>query len=378
MLILLVPMSNFAQRKWKVNAVPNTRLESNEIHISDPDSLISDDCEMRVNEALCSVQDKADVFVVVLGSIGDATPEKFASLLFDKWDIGDSITDNGVLLLLVKDSHKACFEVGNGAKDVMTEAVCGNVIRGSINPYFIKDDYENAICLGLAQVVDQFGGTLPEGFVNVQPIPTEPETKPETKPETESSTEISSESSTVDSSESSEGDFGPGFLYFVALNALFVFALIAYIKNRGKRTASEALVKGDVKDGKQQYYIDESSWSGNAWEGKGCFRAILVAGSLIIWIIVAMGVISNESSDSLSYAEVLLSFFLYLTWLCLRHNVKTLRFAKKLAKRATNPSSIYKAAYEYRLTKLTLWSAIWIGWIFLIIYKNKMKDENHR
>ena len=70
LLLMSLAVSMMAQRTWTVQTVPNTRLESNDIHVSDPDGYLSDSVEMTINTALCAIRDKADVFVVTLTSIG--------------------------------------------------------------------------------------------------------------------------------------------------------------------------------------------------------------------------------------------------------------------------------------------------------------------
>ena len=82
--------SAFSQTIWTVSSVPNTRLQSNDIHVSDPDGYLSDSVEMQINTALCAIRDKADVFVVTLNSIGSSDPKHFATALFNEWGIGDA------------------------------------------------------------------------------------------------------------------------------------------------------------------------------------------------------------------------------------------------------------------------------------------------
>lgn len=356
LLILLLPWSTFAQRKWTVNAVPNTRLESNSIHVSDPDDFISDSCEMSINTALCSIQDKADVFLVVLGSIGDATPEKFSSLLFERWGIGNAETNNGVLMLLVMDIHKFRFEVGYGAEAVLTDYVCRDITENAIIPYFRNDDYEGGLCSGVAQVVEKFGGEIPVGFVSVLPEKT-------TETPTESTDELD----------------GPAALFGLLMIGLPIAAFVVFKRNRGRDTASaETFVVGKDKNGMLHYSVVESSWSGNAWEGRGCLRALLVGASLSLWLLVASLIAPafglEEGTSAFGAFNVYVAIFLYLTWLCVRHNVKTLRFADKLAAQSGSSGSIYQAGYDYYLTKISLWSALWVGWIFMLIYKKKIKD----
>ena len=89
---MCLTVTMMGQKAWTVRTVPNTRLESNDIHVSDPDGFLSDSAEMNINTALCAIRDKADVFVVTLASIGDAEPRPFATELFNYWGIGDAET----------------------------------------------------------------------------------------------------------------------------------------------------------------------------------------------------------------------------------------------------------------------------------------------
>lgn len=80
---LMLASSGMAQAVWTVRSVPNTRLESDLIHVSDPDGILSDSCEQLINTALDAIRDQADVFIVALNSIGDADIDVFANELFN-------------------------------------------------------------------------------------------------------------------------------------------------------------------------------------------------------------------------------------------------------------------------------------------------------
>ena len=75
-----------AQKSWTLDKVPNTRLQSNYIHVSDPDGYLSDSVEMCINTALSAIRDSVDVFLVTLNSIGYEDPKDFASKLLNKWE----------------------------------------------------------------------------------------------------------------------------------------------------------------------------------------------------------------------------------------------------------------------------------------------------
>ena len=146
---MCLTVTMMAQTVWTVGTVPNTRLESNDIHVSDPDGFLSDSAEMNINTALCAIRDKADVFVVTLSSIGDAEPKHFATELFNKWGIGDAATNNGVLLLFVEDQHALEFETGYGAEETLTDAKCQRIFTNTIVPFFKAGNYESGLCAGV-------------------------------------------------------------------------------------------------------------------------------------------------------------------------------------------------------------------------------------
>lgn len=140
LLFLLLVVGAFAQQVWTIETVPNTRLQGSAIHVSDPDGYLSDSAEMIINTALCAIRDTADVFVVTLGSIGEAEPKRFATGLFNRWGIGDAGKDNGVLLLFVEDQHALEFETGYGAEETLTDAKCQQIFTHTIVPYFRAGD----------------------------------------------------------------------------------------------------------------------------------------------------------------------------------------------------------------------------------------------
>ena len=112
MLTFVAAFSAAAQKAWTIETVPNTRLQSNNIHVSDPDDYLTDVAEMHINTALCSIRDSVDVFLVCLSTIGDEDPADFRSRLFNYWGIGDKGKNNGLLMLFIEDVH--AFEIETG------------------------------------------------------------------------------------------------------------------------------------------------------------------------------------------------------------------------------------------------------------------------
>lgn len=160
-LVALLAQIAVAQTVWTIETVPNTRLQSNYIHISDPDDWISEEVESKINNVLDGIRQQADVFVVVLSAIGDEPGEIFANELFNYWGIGEASLDNGVLMLMVEDQHLLRFETGYGVEDELTDALCQKIFTEVIVPYFKKGDYNGGLYAGVCAVAGVFDA-LPE------------------------------------------------------------------------------------------------------------------------------------------------------------------------------------------------------------------------
>ncbi len=152
LVLFFVPLQ--AQQVWTVKKVPNTRLRSNAIHVSNPDNIIAEETEQRINRLLDTVRQSADVFVVVLHSIGESTIEKFSDELFNYWTIGGAETNDGVLLLMVKDQRKVRIETGYGVEQSLTDADCDHIIRKKIIPYFREGNYDEGLYSGAYAIAE--------------------------------------------------------------------------------------------------------------------------------------------------------------------------------------------------------------------------------
>lgn len=350
-LICLIVNAMAQNQVWMVQTVPNTRLESDEIHVSDPDDYLSDSVEMQINTALCAIRDKADVFVVTLSSIGDADPKGFATELFNHWGIGDAKTDNGVLLLFVEDQHALEFETGYGAEETMTDVRCERIFKNTIVPFFRAGDYEGGLCAGVADIVTVYGGEVPVGLKT---------TLPNTEPE------------------GSDLTLGEVIMGLVGLAVIVLFPLLGLIflaakaKTKSPFNSKETLPSTE-EDG--THYVSElkTSWTGSPWDGKGCAGALMIGFSFFVFMFIAMMIV-EAASPEMGVARLSLSLLMYLTWISFRHNRRVLKTAKKLALNSVNPKSVYQAAYDHKANKAAMWMAPWIGWVFYLKLKRKLKN----
>ena len=354
-----------AQRAWTVETVPNTRLQSNNIHVSDPDDYLTDVAEMHINTALCSIRDSVDVFLVCLSSIGYEEPADFRSRLFNYWGIGDKGKNNGMLMLFVEDQHAFEFETGYGIEPILPDIKCFEIFNHTMLPLFKEGDYDSAMYAGVLDIVDVFGGTVPKELVTDLP---DEQVYDELRAEKDK--EVMS-------------SFYVWFCIF--LFAIPVCSFLSFIANR----KDDKKVKKDGLDIKDTYSIQKSdglkfinepttSWSGSAWQGGGCSRSLTFGLSEIVWFfvtyVVLFALMKGEEEIVIRNWIAVITIIVYCSWICIIHNRRTLKMADKVAKESLNPRSVYDKARNYRRTQWVNILAFWMGWYFINKYKER-KDK---
>lgn len=96
--------------------------------------------------------------ILMIASLEDRDIEGYSLDVARTWGIGEKATDNGVLLLIVKDERKLRIEVGRGLEGELTDAESGRIIRNVIAPEFREEHYYDGIQKGIASIQAQVEG----------------------------------------------------------------------------------------------------------------------------------------------------------------------------------------------------------------------------
>jgi uncharacterized protein len=152
LVLLLSPVYAFSQQ-YTVETVPNTKLVNNS-YVSNPDGIISTTTVQQIDSILYSLERNAtaQVAVVLLNSIGDDDIFDFSQRLFNKWGIGQSQKDNGLLILLVRDKHTVRFHTGDGLEGILPDAVCKRIQLLKMVPAFKENRYDDGMLFGIMEV----------------------------------------------------------------------------------------------------------------------------------------------------------------------------------------------------------------------------------
>lgn len=90
--------------------------------------------------------------VVTLPSLEGMDIADYGYRLGRRWGIGQSATDNGVLLIVAPNERKVRIEVGRGLEGVMPDTIAFLIVSESILPRFRTGDYPGGIRQGVEDI----------------------------------------------------------------------------------------------------------------------------------------------------------------------------------------------------------------------------------
>jgi uncharacterized protein len=125
-----------------------------EAHILKPETIDSLEKELKVHEDSTSNQ----IAILIVQSLDGDVLEDYSIRVVEKWKLGKSDKDNGVLLLVAVDDHKMRIEVGHGLEGVLTDAQSSRIIRDDLAPLFRRGDYDAGIRAGISAIIKTISG----------------------------------------------------------------------------------------------------------------------------------------------------------------------------------------------------------------------------
>ena len=142
-------------------------------HVTDRTGTLSAEQVAQLEAPLVALEQRkgAQLAILVIASTGGQTIEEYSLAVAEANKLGRAKPDDGLLLLVAKDDHKARIEVGYGLEGAVTDALSSRIIREYLAPKFRQDDY--------------FGGLQDAETVLVKLVDGEPLPAPMTSQESE-------------------------------------------------------------------------------------------------------------------------------------------------------------------------------------------------
>ncbi|WP_035053177.1 TPM domain-containing protein [Andreprevotia chitinilytica] len=107
----------------------------------------------------------SQVVVLIVAQTLPETIEQYSLRVAESWKLGRKGVDDGVLILVVKNDHKARIEVGYGLEGTLTDVACSQIIRERMAPALQDGRWAEGIQQGVTQVTT---------LINGGPLPTHP------------------------------------------------------------------------------------------------------------------------------------------------------------------------------------------------------------
>ncbi len=134
-------------------------------HVTDSTGTLSADQVAQLEAQLVALEQRkgSHVAVLMIATLDSQAIEDYSLAVAEKNKIGRGKVDDGLLLLIAKDDHKARIEVGYGLEGAIPDVVASRVIREYLAPHFRQGDYFGGIQEALAVLTKAIDGEpLPE------------------------------------------------------------------------------------------------------------------------------------------------------------------------------------------------------------------------
>lgn len=108
--------------------------------------------------AAFEAQKGSQIAVLIVPTLDGEDIAQFGIRVADKWKIGRTKVDDGVILIVAKNDRKLRIEVGYGLEGVIPDAIAKRVIAETITPYFKAGDFYGGISAGVGQLIQLING----------------------------------------------------------------------------------------------------------------------------------------------------------------------------------------------------------------------------
>lgn len=223
-----------------VASVPDVK-KVNTIYISDKAHLLTDATKQDLLKIGTDLDKKykAQIAVYTIDSLDGKNIEEYTNKLFREIGIGDKKKNNGVLILVAKNDHKARIEVGYGLEETIPDGKAGRILKSMLSE-FKKDKYDEGIKLAYGKIANEIY---------------------------KANNDESSQVATKDNNEEDESILGIFFDIFIILVVFVVIVIFMSINDSGGGSGG-----GGYYGGSSGGYFGGSSWSsggdsGGSWGG---------------------------------------------------------------------------------------------------------------
>jgi uncharacterized protein len=109
--------------------------------------------ELEARLAAFEARKGSQIAVLLVPTTQPEDIAQFGIRVAERWKIGRSKVDDGVILIVAKNDRKLRLEVGYGLEGAIPDAIAKRIIAETITPYFKTGDYYGGIVAGTDQLM---------------------------------------------------------------------------------------------------------------------------------------------------------------------------------------------------------------------------------
>jgi uncharacterized protein len=145
----------FALSAWAQVAVPDLSRRVTDLTAT---LTAQQTAELDTQLAALEARKGSQIAVLIVPTLEGEDIAQFGIRVADKWKIGRTKVDDGVILIVAKNDRKLRIEVGYGLEGVIPDAIAKRVIAETITPYFKAGDFYGGISAGVEQLIQLISG----------------------------------------------------------------------------------------------------------------------------------------------------------------------------------------------------------------------------
>lgn len=128
--------------------------------VHDEAHILSAQTKSELEKALKEERDTTSnqIAVLTIPSLEGDDIANYAVKVFEKWKLGQTKKDNGVLFVIAPNNRKVRIEVGYGLEGILTDAVASRIIRNEVAPFFKSNNFEAGVKAGTISIIQAIEG----------------------------------------------------------------------------------------------------------------------------------------------------------------------------------------------------------------------------
>jgi len=129
-------------------------------YVNDYGDMITSSVKSELENKLSAFEqtDSTQIVILTIPSLDGETIEEFSLKVANKWKLGQSAKDNGVLFVVSKQDKKMRIEVGKGLEGRLPSPATGKLIDQIIKPKFSGGDFDGGFIAGASALIDATKG----------------------------------------------------------------------------------------------------------------------------------------------------------------------------------------------------------------------------